>query len=123
MEVAVLVVVGTTVVRLVMVPWAVVDRLLLMVDEIRVDEGTVMVELAALVVRVEEPEAEVDSVALLEVSVAVSLAEALLLLVAEAEAVAEEEEEEPLDEESATILKGKPYWKMVGSESREILMP
>lgn len=96
--VAVLVVVGCWVTRLVMVVWglpvAVVDRLLRMVEETMVDDGG-----ASEVLAVAEAELEPVLVALLEetvsVSEAVAVAEPVLLLPL------------PLP---PTILKGKPNW-------------
>jgi len=111
------------VVRVVMVEWAVVDQLPLAVLEVRVEDGMVMVELAELMVLVTEPEpeADVDPLALVEVSVAVSVAESVTVALPVAEPVAE-----PLLEGLApppTILKGKPYWNTLVSDSRMILMP
>jgi hypothetical protein len=101
--VAVRVVLGCWVTRLVMVVWglpvAVVDRLLRTVDERMVDEGGAAEVLAELAVR----EAELEPVALLEGAVSDADAEVLVL--------------------PPTILKGKPHWKMVLSESSVIWMP
>lgn len=89
----------------------VVDRLPLIVDEMMVDEGTEKVVLVTdlVVVLVE---------ALLEL---VEVSESSSVAVAVGVAVASAELELPLS--SATIWKGKPYWKTLASDSRVIMMP
>jgi hypothetical protein len=110
------VVLAVPVVRVVMVEWAVVDQLPLRVDEVTVEDGMVMVELAELVVLVTEPEVDSVSVAVVDVSVAVSVTDSVPVALPVVL-----EEAPPLP--PPTILKGKPYWNTVGSDSRLILMP
>ncbi len=119
LEVALLVALGVAETRVVMVvlPPAVVVELLRTVDGATVDDGVTDDE-AALV----EVAAEVLP---LLVALPVALLEALLeaLPVDEALALPEAEVVLLLPAAPPVILKGKPYWKMVVSDSRVMMMP
>ncbi len=118
LEVALLVALGVEVeTKVVMVVWppAVVVELLRMDDGAAEDEGAADDE-AALVV---------DATLVLPVALPVALLEALLeALPPVDEALAVPEAEVVLELAlPPVILKGKPYWKMVVSDSRVMMMP
>ncbi len=110
LEVELLVALGVVVVetRVVMVVWApvaVVDRLPWTEDETTEDEAA---EEAALV---EVAEALVDDEPLVELAAPVS------------DALEDAEPELVLAAAPPVILKGKPYWKTVASDSRVMMIP